>query len=435
MPSSDVRSSETGAYNAWGKSSRSNFRGFVFRGSYLCVLVGGRENREKLDLVEISRYTVVMKICINFVYFIVSSCMQDISSFQLRDLTKVEGDLLKVVVLAADFLTSFILTMISLSKHIKGSGSDIKDEAFASLGVLFAAGGLYTLFVTCKLCSKKLQSQTASEHRRDMLIVIGGVFYYFGDNLPPLMREYPKELCGDDQGCVKMVQILGIGMLIIATLTYIPLSLKDVLPSKIVNRKGTEPKLAGELIKETTLQQPQREQTAPGEKTRVHIIVLLLAAKMTNLDPVYTAIERAAFKKCNDWVKGAGWTFFAICFIAFWGFSMNRMCNYKKEETQGSMSTQDNTSCSTCTTIVLPFLISAFATLFILADTRLPLACSGIAETNPTLDIIRLVLWLIAFIIGCTLFGWWYCCIYKKRYVQPYSEIRCVHAVIDKFSF
>ena len=64
MPSSDVRSSETSAQNARGKNfqkfTRSNFRGFIFRGSYFRVLVVGRENRENLDLAKISRYTVVV---------------------------------------------------------------------------------------------------------------------------------------------------------------------------------------------------------------------------------------------------------------------------------------------------------------------------------------------------------------------------------------
>ena len=35
----------------------SNFRGFVIRSSYFHVLVVGRQNRENLDLVKISRYT------------------------------------------------------------------------------------------------------------------------------------------------------------------------------------------------------------------------------------------------------------------------------------------------------------------------------------------------------------------------------------------
>ena len=48
MPLSDVRSSETTAQNTRGKNFQkftcSNFRGFVFHGSYFRVLVVGHEN-------------------------------------------------------------------------------------------------------------------------------------------------------------------------------------------------------------------------------------------------------------------------------------------------------------------------------------------------------------------------------------------------------
>ena len=64
MPSSDIRSSETSAQNARGKNFQkftcSNFHGFVFRGSYFCVLVVGCENRENLDLAKISRYMIFL---------------------------------------------------------------------------------------------------------------------------------------------------------------------------------------------------------------------------------------------------------------------------------------------------------------------------------------------------------------------------------------
>ena len=65
MPSSDVRSSETSAQNTqifFGKNFQkfvcSNFRSFVFRGSYFRVLIVGRKNRKNLDLAKISRYMV-----------------------------------------------------------------------------------------------------------------------------------------------------------------------------------------------------------------------------------------------------------------------------------------------------------------------------------------------------------------------------------------
>ena len=172
------------------------------------------------------------------------------------------------------------------------------------------------------------------------------------------------------------------------------------------------------------------------------MVVLLLLAKMTNLDLVYKAIERASSNKCTGKVIGVAWAYFAVYFITFFLLCLHQLCNYKDEAqrntaTRGSLSTQRNTCCCShiWTTIVLSSLVSGFAALLILADTRLPLACSGIAETKATLDIIRLVLRLVAFIIACTLFGCWYCCIYKKRYVIiTFTEICvCVCAAWDKF--
>ena len=137
---------------------------------------------------------------------IVRSC-----SFQFRYVDKLEGDSLKLMVLGANFLTSFVLIMISLSKHTKGSGSDITDEAVASLGVFIGVGLLYILSVVCILNSKTETSQTVRrKHRQNISIALGGLCYYIGDNLPPLIREYQKELCGEDQERVDIVLLLGI---------------------------------------------------------------------------------------------------------------------------------------------------------------------------------------------------------------------------------
>ena len=123
---------------------------------------------------------------------------------------KLEGDSLKLMVLGANFLTSFVLAAISLSKHIKGSGSDITDEAVASLGVFIGVGLLYILSVVHVLNSKTETSQTVRTHKRNISIALGGLCYYIGDNLPPLIREYQKELCGKDQERVDIVQLLKV---------------------------------------------------------------------------------------------------------------------------------------------------------------------------------------------------------------------------------
>ena len=132
--------------------------------------------------------------------------------FQFRNLTKLEGDWLKLVVLTLDLLTSVALTVTSLSTYTKGSGSDVTSEGIASVVIL---GGAVTLYA----CAVIMTNVYA--HRQGVLTAIGGLFFYIGDNLPPVITEYGKYLpC--DQECVDLVQIAGIIMLGIATVTYIP---------------------------------------------------------------------------------------------------------------------------------------------------------------------------------------------------------------------
>ena len=256
--------------------------------------------------------------------------------------------------------------------------------------------------------------------------------------MPPLIREYQKELCGNDQERVDIVQLIGICMLAIATATYVPVLVDGALPpnkenEEIVHTRKSKQDLCSQ--KKRLFSCSQRNKLHQKKKTPVHAVVLLPLAKTTNLDLVYTAIERFVSNKCIEKVVGFVWAFFATYFIFFFGFCVHQLWNDKNEarantttegsmstqgtmSTQGSMSTQGNTrSCCSriCTTTVLAFLISSFTALFILADSRLPLACSGLAETDFNLDIVRLVLWFVDFIIGCTLFGCWKCRIYKKR--------------------
>ena len=160
----------------------------------------------------------------------------------------------------------------------------------------------------------------------------------------------------------------------------------------------------------------QQSRLHQKKKKPVHVVVLLLLAKTTNLDLLYTVIERVASKKCDETDTRFVWAIFVIYFLPFFGLCLYRLWNYENE---AQVKTMTQGSCDKI--IVLVFLTSSFAALFILADSRMPLACSGIAETDFNLDIVRLVLWLVDFIIGFTMFGWWtwwYCCIYKKRYVK-----------------
>ena len=282
-------------------------------------------------------------------------------SLQFREDDKQEGDILKLVLLGLDICASFLLTIISLSKHVKGSGSDLTDEAFASVGVFSIVGAIYASVIGGYYW-RKLQQKTCSH---GLLIGIGGLFYYTGDNLPPLFREHGREL-GCDQDCVNVVQIFGIAMLGTATVTYLPV-LTDVFSAQKVRK----------------------------QMMTASVITFLLVVKLTNMDLVYTAIERATSYSCDEEVLIGTWVYYGVYIFFLLLFSVYRMLKYVYQKTKENAITQENTTCKrTCfLAVVIALSITAFAASYILADNRLPLACSNITEMNELG--VRLGLWVV----------------------------------------
>ena len=108
-----------------------------------------------------------------------------------------KGDLLKLLVLILDICASFVLTGIALSKHEKESGSDVTGEAKASVAVFGGVGIVYIVIIIGYyiyiLCSREEPFEWLEilrEHGQVMLIAIGGLCYYFGDNLPLLASSF-----------------------------------------------------------------------------------------------------------------------------------------------------------------------------------------------------------------------------------------------------
>ena len=172
-------------------------------------------------------------------------------------------------------------------------------------------------------------------------------------------------------------------------------------------------------------------ETHREEKKTLHIVALLLLAKMTNLNLVYTAIERVTAKRCSEMVTASAWTYFGVYCLVFLSISVYKMWSYdnkerrnKNRETQGNATARGNTTArrNTCTcflAIVIGFFTSVFAAFYILADNRLLLACSGKKEVNPLhQEIARLVLWMATLFFGGVGFVFWRWYVNKKRYVK-----------------
>lgn len=197
-----------------------------------------------------------------------------------------KGDLLKLLVLILDICASFVLTGIALSKHKKESGSDVTGEAIASVVVFGGVGIVYIVIIIGYyiyiLCSREEPfkcSEILREHGQGMLIAIGGLCYYFGDNLPPLLRNY-EGVIGITQGWVEGIQVAGIVALGAATVTYLRVLIDGALKNKESKKEMPmhTSEEATELIPETeTVQKENTEE----DKTPAHVVVLLLLAKAT----------------------------------------------------------------------------------------------------------------------------------------------------------
>ena len=105
-------------------------------------------------------------------------------------------------------------------------------QAIASVVLFSIVGLLYILSIAawfvwlwCK--ETNVQNVFQKNAARGISIAIGGLFYYIGDNLPPLVEEYAEEL-GCSPNCVEEAQVTGTVMLAIATATYLPITINAV---------------------------------------------------------------------------------------------------------------------------------------------------------------------------------------------------------------
>ena len=295
--------------------------------------------------------------------------------------------------LTVELVISLCLSATSLSKsaHLANTGSlngsnlatpnETVSQAIASVVLFSIVGLLYILsigawFVWLWCKETNVQNVFQKNAARGISIAIGGLFYYIGDNLPPLVEEYAEELgCSPD--CVEEAQVTGTVMLAIATATYLPITINAVF---------THNKDEGDLD----------EEDIPA-----CIAVFILLAKITDLDLVYTSIERIIPGTCDEIVRRGTWahygTYVAI-FIAVTLYAV--LCICKKTEK-----------------ILVVFnavLICVFMACYILADNRLPLGCTGsLMDDRLARDLVKVVLFtLTSFIFIYSLIiciGWCLC--------------------------
>ena len=294
----------------------------------------------------------------------------------------IQGDLIKLVALACELFASFVLSLLLViqgDKQVEAVFAVVLSVAVP--GVLYIMGALLCFFYIIYKQGNWLRS---------LWIMLGGLLYFIGDNLPPVMDVYGDQLdC--DEVCVQRTQAAGLGMLAIAAITYFP---------TVVHRTFTH-----------DLNEPPDNSF---RKTPVSVTVFSLMATLTELDLVYTAIERASSDgTCpsestvvSAWVY---WAVYAFAFLFLVVLAVNIRIKCKKLFD------------GLCANIHSILVFVCLAT-YLLADNTLPLACTGSAAGSERInDEVRVALWIPAVAIGC--YGlvftilWKLCC---KKWRPPY---------------
>lgn len=231
-----------------------------------------------------------------------------------------ETDFVKLVVLIFEMLASFTFALISISKssQLRGdnlfllSGSGLAEingtggpqdmsqvgrgEGVASMVIFSITMVVYIVVVCLCIIIPALYQEILSVVA--ILTAVGGFFYLIGDNLPPLVREYGEQL-SCNQTCVEQTESAGLIMLALAAFLYLPI----VISGKFEIRSDKS---------------PDKSLKTPGS-----VAALLLLAKLTDLDIVYTLIERIASGVCpRESTVTAAWVYYGIFVLAFLVFSL-----------------------------------------------------------------------------------------------------------------
>ena len=300
-----------------------------------------------------------------------------------------KADLIKMVALGCDFFASFILALMFA---IQG---DERTEAISAL-VLSVALPTVVYIVGAIISFIYIVRNDRQYWVQALPVMIGGLLYLVGDNLPPVMEEYGGQLnCTEGSVCFQQVQAATFGLLVISAIGYFP----SFIHRAFTHKSEDEPHL------ETPVSVTHKSEDEPQLKTPVSVKIFALLASLTELDLVYTAIQRLS-STCPDnstvistWVY---WALYTVAFLVLLLLSVNTQIKPKE---------CFDTTCS-CIHSILIFICLA---LYLLADNTLPLACTDSVSTNTdTLRIIQASLWAptltIALYALIFTIGWKWCC-------------------------
>ena len=239
-------------------------------------------------------------------------------------------DLIKMVALGCEFFQALIFV-------IQG---DERAEAISAL-VLSVALPTVVYIIGAIISFTYIVRNDRQYWVQALSVMIGGLLYLVGDNLPPVMEEYGGQLnCTEGSVCFQRVQAATFGLLVISAIGYFPPFIHRVFTHKSEDESHS--------------------------KTPVSVQIFALMASLTEVDLVYTAIQRVS-STCPDnstvistWVY---WALYTVAFLLLLLLSVNVQIKCKE---------CFDTTCS----CIHPILIFICLALYLLVDNTLPLACS-----------------------------------------------------------
>lgn len=282
----------------------------------------------------------------------------------------IDVDLIKFVALGCEFFASFMLSLLLV---IQG---DERSEAISAIVLSVALPGV-AYIVGAILCFIYI-IYNKGNWLRTLLIAIGGLLYFVGDNLPPVMEEYGAQLsCGVE--CLRHIQAAGFALLAIALITYLPSVIDRAFTHDSDNKTDSE---------------------AP-----VSVTVFTLLASLTELDLAYTAIERMSSGCPHNSAVISAWVYWSVYVVAFLLLLILAV----------NLHIKCKRCFDSCCSNIHAILIFVCLAAYLLADNMLPLSCTGSARVNLILrSEVRIGLWApalaIAFYALFFTIGWKLCC-------------------------
>lgn len=364
---------------------------------------------------------------------------------ELRFRKSILTDPIKVLALNANFLYTLCLSICRFTGDGRGQGI-AAITLFSFIAVAYVICSAISIwcgyFRKCK-CGDDEQvlhsydTKCESDDWRWELVllliqVLAGLFYYLGDNLPPLFILYGTVLdCYET--CMNNANTAGIIFLAIGAVVYYPMAAKKIWKkiAEINQQESSDNNNSDNHLNggEDDSDNHQNGGEDDNKCDSTCLVVLMLLTMITDCDLLYTVVNRVKSTDCPfpSYTHGT-WAYWVI-FVFVFGCPTTFCIIWKHSK---------HNSKDKCRAWFSGILIVLILALFLLADNKLPLSCTvgnmtettTIVDSNAedTLNLTRLIMWIIVEALNVVLLfvnisGCYYYC--KKNCIPCIKSAPC----------